>query len=791
MAMAENPKKAEVIRDEYGNPRITAPTNKALFELYGYTRAVDRLWSGEQGRLSARGRLAEIYGKRLLTADKRRRLLGYTEKEYQAIFESLLPETKEILQAYIDGYNRRVDEVLANPDKLLPFEFKKLGLKPFHLTVTDTLASTSASFRRFGTRGGGELKNLAVLKKLMARYDTATAWAMFNDLYWENDPNAPTYIDEEMPIERIRQSRTLDHPPQYIVSLSDVEEAAREYQEFKQAALKRSAEIGMPMVSESASFAWALSGERTATGYPLMSGNPQMGFAFPGVTEVHLLGGTGFNTSGLTSYTGTILGHNADVAWSMMVGMGDNVDIYVETLNPLNHEQYLYKGKWVNMEKREETFKVRGGESERITIYRTIHGPVMSPFPFDATDPNVSHVYTCKYAHWLIEPKILNAFPILSKARNVYEILDAMKYIYTSMNLIIADRHGNIGHAMGGLVPERPVGSDFRLPLSGTGDMEWTGQYRQTPMSVNPKKGYICGWNNKASPQFNNPDNYMFGKFHRSIWLDRALANRSKVTVDDMKEILEMMGSVGSHGVSPMRVDAVGAFLGELLPYLNKAIRAVEPSDAYYDRLRQVLAILNNFDGLALDDVVTSTDLKIGQSILDSWVVLMLQNTFGDEFKDIVSFERYSTSKFNLLVHTLEGPLSPLPPSRNYFDDITTANVVETVDNIVVKSMKQTIERLTTQFKTSDMSKWKVPRPQTKVVHALLGKLDTFPTQNSGTVSFIAECKPSGVEGMSRWPYGSSGFIGMDEKGKPVFDPHLFDMLPLYVGFKYQPMFVE
>lgn len=784
---AENPKKGEIIRDQYGNPRITASTNQELFELFGYSSAVRGLWSTG----SARGRSAEIYGKKLLPSDMRRRLLGYTEEEYQAIFESLLPETKEILKAYVKGHNRRVDEVLADPEKFLSYEFKKLGLKPTHMTITDPLASASASFRRFGTRGGGELKNLAVLQKLTARYGTATAWSMFNDLYWLNDPTAPTYIEEEMTIKTANRARISNQPPAYIAGLPNAEEAARQYQETRLAALRVSEELGLPMYSESASFAWALSGERTAYGYPLLSGNPQMGFAFPGVSETHLMGGTGFNSVGLTFATGTILGHNADVAWSMMVGMGDNVDIYAETLNPSNHEQYLYKGKWLDMEKRVEVFNIRDDSPVSVTIYRTIHGPVLSPFPFNPKDPKVTHVYTWKYAHWLIEPKIVDAFPMLSKARNVYEILEAVPHIYTSMNLIMADRHGNIAHAMTGLVPVRPEGSDFRLPLSGTGEMEWTGKYRQTPMTVNPKKGYISGWNNKASPGFNNPDNSMFGKFHRSIWLDRALASRKNVTLDDMKEILELMGRVGQSGISPAGVDSVGAYLGQLLPHLHQAVGQVDQADPYHSRFQQALAILDEFDGLSMEDVISSTHLKVGQSILDNWVVFMLRNTFSDEFKDIVSFERFSSSKFNILVHALDGPLSSLPPSRNYFDDVSTLNVVETLNEIVLKSLKQTIDKLTTQFKTPDMSQWTAPRRKIKINHSLLGQVGDFPIQTSGTVSFIAQLKPGGVEGMSRWVYGSSAFIGMDEKGKPVFDPHILDMLPLYEGFKYQRMFID
>jgi hypothetical protein len=109
-----------------------------------------------------------------------------------------------------------------------------------------------------------------------------------------------------------------------------------------------------------------------------------------------------------------------------------------------------------------------------------------------------------------------------------------------------------------------------------------------------------------------------------------------------------------------------------------------------------------------------------------------------------------------------------------------------------VKSMKQTIDSLTTKFGTATMSQWIAARPPTDIIDPPIGKIGDFPTQTAGTYSALYEFKPKGIVGLSRWPYGSSSFIGTDSSGNPVFDnPHLFDMLELYKNFEYQPIFIE
>jgi acyl-homoserine lactone acylase PvdQ len=70
------------------------------------------------------------------------------------------------------------------------------------------------------------------------------------------------------------------------------------------------------------------------------------------------------------------------------------------------------------MGKRTETIKVAGEENRQISIYRTVHGPVFSPFPLDPRTAKKDRVYTKKAAHWLKEPLSGNAWIQIMLAQN-------------------------------------------------------------------------------------------------------------------------------------------------------------------------------------------------------------------------------------------------------------------------------------------------------------------------------------------------------------------------------------
>ena len=388
-----------VTRDQYGIPSIAADTEEELFEEFGYITAVDRLWQMEVNKRWGRGTLAEIFGPKLVPADMQTRLTGYTEDEYQKMFDQVSPDGKIFYRAYLRGVNRRVDEVLAN-QKSMPMEYLALKLKPQHFTVADIFGFITEVLRRFGMIGGSELKNLNALQILTKRFGKSDGWAVFNDWRWINDPSAPTYIEETIGESFVPGSAETAGIPSYLFEDSNIAQRVKHDETLYAQAFEEAGKLGAPV--KLGSNTWTLSQKVTGTGYPILVGQPQMGHSVPTIIyEVELKGGR-FDVVGMAFplWPSIPIGHNHYVAWSHMVGMCDNVDVYQEILNPLNRKAYLFNGKWREMEKRIEKINVAGGDVKEIAIYRTVHGPVFSPFPFDPESATADKVYTKKLAHW-------------------------------------------------------------------------------------------------------------------------------------------------------------------------------------------------------------------------------------------------------------------------------------------------------------------------------------------------------------------------------------------------------
>ena len=772
-------------RDQYGIPSIQADTEEQLFEEFGYITAVDRLWQMEVNKRWGRGTLAEIFGPNLIPSDMQNRLMNYTEDEYQAMFERVYAHGRKLYIAYLKGVNRRVDEVLASP-KLMPLEYTALKLEPQHFTVTDVFAFVKELLRRFGMIGGSEMKNLNALQILTERFGRSEGWAVFSDWRWINDPSAPTYIRETARRDFVPVAQKFAGVPAYLAEDSNTAKWAKDEDTLYAQAYDEAGRIGAPV--KLGSNTWTLSPKVTGTDFPIFVGQPQMNHSVPSIIlEVELKGG-GFNVVGMSFplWPSIPIGHNRYLAWSHMVGMCDNVDVYQEVLNPLNKEEYLFNGKWRKMEKRTEKIRVAGGEVKEITIYRTLHGPVFSPFPFDPKAAGVDKVYTKKLAHWKREALSGEAWWQMMKARNASEFGDGAALIMTSLHTTYADIEGNIGYWHTGLNPERQEGYDPRLPLPGAGEAEWTGRYLPNAHAINPSKGFVTGWNNKASPDFRNPDgnnpDYLFGRHHRALWLIRDLSGRKNMDVQANKDLMKYAGGAGTYYP---KGSAYGADCKDFVPLMSKAVAKANAQDK--PLLGAMLQVLSAWDGRSVIDVVHDDRFQAGHTIFLEWLPRVVNATFKDELADIEDFKLVRSGLFNLFLRCIDGSTSTLPVSRDYFDNINTA-ATETSEDIFLKSLLEAAAALKEKFQNENPAAWQAARSKIIYKHNLFGKVAEMWDNNIGTYIQIVELRPDGAVGYSRWPMGQGGHVSPGADGKPVFDPHFFDMLPHYKNYTYQKM---
>ena len=154
------------------------------------------------------------------------------------------------------------------------------------------------------------------------------------------------------------------------------------------------AAIGEMRETDSGSNNWALSGSRTASGKPLMAGDPHRGLDTPNVYYQNHVACPEFDAVGL-SFPGfpafPHFGHNASVAWCVTHAVADYQDLYVERFRNGPPLQCQYGDSWDDVEVRREALSVRGGDEVEIDVVVTRHGPVI------AGDPESGHGIAFRY----------------------------------------------------------------------------------------------------------------------------------------------------------------------------------------------------------------------------------------------------------------------------------------------------------------------------------------------------------------------------------------------------------
>ncbi|TDN91749.1 GNAT family N-acetyltransferase [Microbacterium sp. BK668] len=135
-------------------------------------------------------------------------------------------------------------------------------------------------------------------------------------------------------------------------------------------------------VPTSGSNAWALHGSRTASGMPLLGGDPHRMFELPGVYQQVRLACDEFDVVGLT-FPGVPgvqhFGHTGDAAWGITNAMAHGADVFRETLRR-TAEGYEALGPdgWRPADLEVSTIRVRGGAEVEVEAVETERGPVVT-----------------------------------------------------------------------------------------------------------------------------------------------------------------------------------------------------------------------------------------------------------------------------------------------------------------------------------------------------------------------------------------------------------------------------
>jgi penicillin G amidase len=448
----------QIRRDRWGVPHIRASTRQDLWFAQGFCHGQDRLWQMELYRRSSSGRIAEIAGKPGLPADRLMRTLGLrrvSEREERALEPGLRSE----LDAMCAGVNAAAEAARALPPE---FQVMRIDFDPWR--PADMLCALKLLSLGLSTNWEREL-----LRADMAR-------ELGDELAVRLDPGYPT-----------------GHPV--------ITDPAHAWDGDGLAVAEQIASVRESLglaLEASGSNNWAVSAERSATGGPLIAGDPHLPPSMPGIFyQVDLeLDGRFARGASLPGIPGIAMGQTNDLAFTFTNTMADVMDLFVERADG---DRYEFEGEWLPLEVVEEEIAIRGrDEPERLEVRLTHHGPIVNHcLGADDAEP-ISLRWT-----GFDMPTLTEANLRVHEVESGPELEEVLAAHSTPVsNLVWADRHGNIGYRTVGKIPLRR-GDCPDLPKPGwTGEFEWEGvvPYDEMPRARDPDCGYLISANNQVAP---------------------------------------------------------------------------------------------------------------------------------------------------------------------------------------------------------------------------------------------------------------------------------------------------
>jgi penicillin G amidase len=523
-----------VRRDRWGVPHIEASSAPDLWFAEGFCHGQDRLWQMDFYRRALSGRVAEFAGEEGLPVDRLMRTLGL-RRTAEREAANLDPELLALLERFCEGVN-----AAAASAKAPPFEMQLLRLEFEPWRPADILG----------------------LGKLLA-FGLSTNWEkelLRADMTRELGPELAAKLDPGYPSD----NPVVTQEPWSGDGLGLAEQID---------AVRRS--IGMA-AEASGSNNWAVSGTLSATGSPLIAGDPHLPPSMPGIWyQVGLTLGDRFvRGASLPGMPGVYMGQNNDVCWTFTNVMADVQDLFVERVEG---DRYLFEDEWLPLEVVREEIVVKGRDTpEVLDVCITHHGPLVNAaLGADEAEPLALRWIT------LDQPTAFKGMFELHGIRSGPELVATLEgHTSPASNLIWADRHGSIGYKLIGRLPLRKGGCPD-LPKPGwDGEFEWEGAvpYDELPEASDPESGFLITANNRIVG-----DEY---PHHiTSDWLDGFRARR-------IEELLRASDEHDIEGFEAMQSDNLSIpgleaarRLGRLSPKGQREISALERLRSWDGRL--------------------------------------------------------------------------------------------------------------------------------------------------------------------------------------------------------------
>lgn len=696
-----------IIRDSHGIPHVYGEIRDDVAYGVGYIQAHDRLLQMDWARRQASGRLAEIFGEDRLDDDILFRKLGlrrFAAQSLEAMW-SQKPETVKGMIAFAAGVNDYIEDALAGENGArLPYGTgpEELDYVPEHWTPLDSLCINK--LQTFGLSSLIEFESLVSV--VMSAFDKEMALDML--------PFEP--LEPVFPLPVIKPLAPAVGPDiRGRLQALDPESKRKLTEALKKLRGLRNLAGG--------SNNWVIAGEHTITGLPMLANDPHL--AYEGLNNFYPFGSsiTGKQNSLGVTFPGApipVLGHTDKIAWGVTTAMGDDLDLYMETLNDEWTKVTYRDGEYDLLiydeviKVREENGNVADARDEPLTIrVSPRHGPLLDGtilgmiFIIIAEDL----MHEVPSVRWTgmsgsVEGMAIYNITQLDSCAGMHEAM--APFVAGSQNFVCADNSGNIAYSVRASFPIRERIDPAHPPcavLPGDGCYEWTGEFMPedtVPQALNPAAGYIATantdpWGATLDGDPLNDIHYFGSLFDSGTRLYKIregiegwITSGRKVTVEMMKQL--------QLGTSSRIID-------RLIPILLETLTEAQNDPALSDlaadpRLAEVKSLIEAWD---LEPDVDSSEA----SIFHLWLA-----TFADQWlKEKLSIgmvydETALRDPEHILkpfIFLLEG--KPLPGGVLSFDDKKTPER-ETFHRPSLEALIDALDMAEVRFASSDMHQW-------------------------------------------------------------------------------------
>ena len=618
-------KKTTVYFDEYGIPHIYAASQKDAMTTLGYVHAQDRLWQMELMRRIAPGRLSELFGSVMLKNDKFFTGLGIDEDSEKAIAQlDKNSESYLLTLAYLEGINQFLEE---GPT---PIEFQLVGVQKQKFTIKDV-------YNIFGYM--------------------AFSFAMAQ----KTDPLL-TDIRDELGMDYLKDfgiDGSLAHTK--LKSFKGKSEAYAEISKSVASLLEQS-----PIPPFIGSNSWVVGPKKTKSGKVLFANDPHIGFSQPATWyEAHIvtpdyemygyyLAGTPF----------PLLGHNRQYAYGLTMFENDDMDLFLETNNPENENQYQTPEGFKNYQVAEKTIKVKDSTDVVLKVKKSHHGPLMNGLVEGLKEDKPISMWWTYLQH---KNQILDAVYPLSHAKGLNDFHQSIELIAApGLNIMYGDAKGNIAWITSGKLYKMPENVNANFILDGSNGLDEQKEYydfSENPYAINPDWNYVYSSNNQVEPI----NDYLYPGYYLPEDRAKRIVQLLEPKNDWTKEDFMNMINDDQSSVAPLIVKSI----------LNGI-----PQNKLSETEKAAIVALQKWNG---NNGLTA----IAPTIYNQFLYHYLQNTFEDELgKDRFAILLNTHVMKQMIVFQIANETSL------WWDNKTTSDKKETRSEILTRSFQQTISHL-------------------------------------------------------------------------------------------------